>query len=354
MEQQRGSHPNLRRLTTTTRQSIFSLPETPAIKILKRNELTSAGKLTGVVFWYHFRSWFPFLAFGLMLLFYLIPLLTVKNNQLPYYLIYGSILSTLMSLMVIISYFHIVPWRKHPSPLIFYRTFSHLLFSLVLILNSLEKQFDDGDSTSSSSDHNTSSAHNSTEGHSDTCHFLSFLTQFSFLSGETWLLTVAIDLYLSLTNPFTSYKSNLTAYHWLVWLIGFLNAFSLVLSNQCHGIFADTVCWIHVSSVLSPCLWGYYLSWVLVYYLLCIGVVSFASLRISRGLESTYESRKACVKSTFVIVISYILYSVLCFLIYVIVLAQNDFQSDLANHLKNLVAYLLALRSHYSPHSLTL
>lgn len=317
---ERRSSYQINRKTLSTRPSIFSIQETPTLKILKRNELTSPGKLTGIVFWYYFRSLFPYFACLLVVLFYLIPLFT--SNILRNYLIYGSLLSFVMCFFVILSYFHIVPWRKHPSPLIFYRTLSHFFFSIILIINSLDIHFD-----------NTS-----------TCHFLSFLTQFTFITGESWLFTVAIDLYLSLTNPFTSYKSNLMKYHWVVWLSGFLNAFSLVSSNSCRGVFADHVCWIHVDGVLSPCLWGYYLSWIVIYYLLCIAVISFALIRISRGLESSYESRKACVKNTFLVVFTYILYSVVCFLVYVIVLAQGDSPTPFSRNVKNFVAYLLALR----------
>lgn len=80
------------------------------------------------------------------------------------------------------------------------------------------------------------------------------------------------------------------------------------------------------------------------FYMICISVIIFAVYRISKGLESTYESRKACVNNTFIVVITYILYSVICLLLYVIVLAQNDYDTPFANQMKNTVAYLLALR----------
>lgn len=229
------------RRTNTTRTSIFSINETPAIKILKRNEITS-GKLTGVVFWYYFKNYFSLLSFLLFILFYIFSF--ISSNTLPHYLLFGGILSSILCFLILLSYIQIVPWRKHPSPLILYRSLSHFIFSIVIIFNSFEKKFED----------------------SASCHLLSFLTQFTFFTGESWLLTIAVDLYLSLTNPFTSYTSNLTKYHFVVWITGGLNAFSLVSSNYCQGVFADRVCWIDVQNIESPCLWGYYLSWYFILF----------------------------------------------------------------------------------------
>lgn len=89
---------------------------------------------------------------------------------------------------------------------------------------------------------------------------------------------------------------------------------------------------------------------VLVFYVFCIGSLFFATLRISRGLESSYTTRRACVQETFSVVVSYILYSVVVCLLYIIIVGQAgkdsnpDYNSGFLKHMRNLIAYLLALR----------
>jgi hypothetical protein len=223
------------RRTNTSRASLFSLTETPAVRILRRNEGLT-GKIYGVIYWYHFWSWYPYVATFSAIVMYLIPLLAF--NTIPSFLLFGSGLSIIMCSMVMLSYVQILPWRKHPSVLIFCRTLCHLLFSITLFINSFEKNF--AESTS--------------------CHVLSFFTQFTFLTGESWLVVIAIDLILSLSNPFTSYTGNLNKYHLVVWTAGLINASYLTASPDCQGVIAD-ICWIEYTHSVSSCLWGFYLSW---------------------------------------------------------------------------------------------
>lgn len=221
---------------TMTRGSLFGGPDNSAVRILRRNE-TMVGKIKGAIYWYYFRAIFPYIAPISAVVMYIIPLTTY--NSLGGFLFCGSLLSMVMCLLSILSYIQIVPWRKHPSPLIFYRTCVHLVFSISIMVNALSSR----------------------EEYSSSCIALSFLTQFTFFTGECWLLTIAVDLILSLSNPFTSFKSNVTKYHAVVWLSGTVNAILLASSNSCQGLFANHICWIDADSPLSGCIWGFYISW---------------------------------------------------------------------------------------------
>jgi hypothetical protein len=189
--------------------------EPAVVKMLKRNELLGVSKITGAIYWYYFKLWYPYIAFTSALLMYIIPLVTF--NQVDGFLFYGGMVSIIHCLLVLLSYILVVPWRKHPSPLILYRAMTHLVFSVVIIFNAINAT-----DTTDVSQHSTS------------CKTLSFVTQYTFFSGECWLLFIAVDLYLSLTNPFTFYKSNIRKYHIIVWTTGFISAMLLIKNPSCQ------------------------------------------------------------------------------------------------------------------------
>eukprot|EP00603_Paraphysomonas_imperforata_P011470 CAMPEP_0114462732 /NCGR_PEP_ID=MMETSP0104-20121206/6983_1 /TAXON_ID=37642 ORGANISM="Paraphysomonas imperforata, Strain PA2" /NCGR_SAMPLE_ID=MMETSP0104 /ASSEMBLY_ACC=CAM_ASM_000202 /LENGTH=801 /DNA_ID=CAMNT_0001635625 /DNA_START=425 /DNA_END=2831 /DNA_ORIENTATION=- len=178
---------------------------------------------------------------------------------------------------------------------------------------------------------------------SDQCQLLSVLMQFSYFTGECWLLTISVDLILSLTNPFSSYKLNLRRYHIVVWTSGAIISGVLLDSDHCQDVFSDGICWIDAS---FECILGFYLFWIVLFYAASICVVLFSAWRISRGLESTYSTRKACVKDTFCIVASYVTYSVFLFLLFILLTPQHNLEqnSNISDSGQHIIAYLLALR----------
>jgi hypothetical protein len=77
----------------------------------------------------------PFLFSVLFLIFMIIGLTgwnTVEGN-----LVLGSVLSLVMSLSVALSYSMVLPWRKHPSSLILYRSMTSIVFSITAILQAM-------------------------------------------------------------------------------------------------------------------------------------------------------------------------------------------------------------------------
>jgi hypothetical protein len=136
----------------------------------------------GAAFWYYYRIYYPSL-FPVVFLIFMIVALTAWNT-VEGHLVLGSILSLISSISVVISYIMIMPWRKHPSSLILYRSLTSIVFSINIILNAID--------TVSKRSHG--------------CRNYAVVTQVMLLAGESWLTTIALDLVQSLTNPFTSYK----------------------------------------------------------------------------------------------------------------------------------------------------
>lgn len=279
-------------------QSVFGAA--PSLATMEDiNRLTNNNKkvFRGAKYIYYFRVYYPYFFPALFLIFMIVALTgwsTVEGN-----LVLGSILSLLSGLSVLVSYIMIIPWRKHPSSLILYRSLTSIVFSVNIILNAI--------SVSSRS-----------------CRSYAIVTQIMLLAGEGWLSTIALDLVYSLTNPFTSYKGNLRRYHILVWgFTGFIS-FVFYFDTSCQGSFEQGICWINVTSPSSPCLWGYYLFWILCLYLFNIWASIFAYLRLQKGLPATFEIRKQCALETFKCLTAYAVYLSIVMLFFIIISSGGD------------------------------
>ena len=127
-----------------------------------------------------------------------------------------------------------------------------------------------------------------------------FLSIFSFhILGESWLTTIALDLVQSLTNPFTSYKGNMKRYQIMVWSFTGIVSFIFYFNIDCQGRFDHGICWVKITSTNSPCLWGYFLFWIVCMYAYQMWASTFAYMRLRRGLPLTFEIRKQCALETF-------------------------------------------------------
>lgn len=260
----------------------------------------------GAYFWYHFRVYYPYIC-PIVLLVSMIVSLTAWNT-IEGHLVMGSILSLIGGLSVIGSYVMIVPWQKHPSVLVVYRTLTNMVFSLVIIFEAI--------STNKSS-----------------CRNFAVATHYILLASESWLTTIASDLVHSLTNPFASYKANLKRYHVLVWGFSSIISFIFYWDRGCQGHLDQGICWVRVTSVNSPCLWGYYLFWIVLMYSYQLWAFLFAYLRLKRGLSVTFEVRKKCAEETFKCLASYAVYlSAICLAFFILSSNSNPKPgTDMAN-----------------------
>jgi hypothetical protein len=289
-------------------------------------------------FWYKFRTnlihWIAPIA---LIGGFIVPSMTCKEgNERNCFLLYGGSLSLISCLFVIFSYIHILPWRRHPSTLILQRTITSLFFSIVVILDSLPNSYTkDGP-------------------HSRNCQVMSFLTQFSLFSGEGWLLTVSLDLVTSMTNPFSSYKVNLQQYHTFVWVSALISAIALILYSPCQGFLTEGFCWMDnidnenvKSDPFSFCIWGFFLFWAILFYLIALSVIYYAWQRLSKGLESTFATRGSIMKDTFLVVLVYTLFNFILAIIYMLLVNLSaDHDEHQYSIILSLFAYCVGCRGY--------
>lgn len=266
----------------------------------------------GARFWYLVRKYLPYYYPIVFLVFMILSLTVYKTVEGS--LVLGSILSLLMSSSVLASYIMIIPWRKHPSTLVLYRALTSMIFSFTILFEAI--------STSQ-----------------DACQTYAVFTQFSVLSGECWLTTIALDLVYSLTNPFISYKSNLKKYHTLVWVFTGLLTFIFYCDTPCQGQFDQGLCWVNITSTNSPCLWGYFLFWIVCMYVYQIYASVYAYFRLKKGLPTTFDVRVKCAKETFTILSAYAVYLSLLVLMFIIISSEPAPKPD-SNMAKFAIFYL--------------
>ena len=263
--------------------------------MLKINKTSKKTVYRGARFWYYFRVYLPYAFPALFLIFMILGLTKLKTVEGN--LVLGSVLSLIMSLAVVMSYVMIIPWRKHPSSLVLYRALTSIVFSINIILEAV--------STNETS-----------------CRNYATVTQFTMLAGECWLTSIALDLVYSLTNPFISYKSNLKKYQIMVWTFTSFITFVFFFDTNCQGQFDQGICWVKITSTNSPCLWGYFLFWIVCMYAYQIYSVVFAYLRLRKGLPLTFEIRKQCAKETFKCLWVYACY--ICLLMFIFAIISSD------------------------------
>jgi len=128
---------------------------------------------------------------------------------------------------VVFRYMSNISHRMHPSPIIAWRAAINMVYGALLIVSMLEARL----------------STNPTCGYSG-ARLMSALVQYTTIAGEAWFTVLCVDLYWTLTNPFTSYRRNMRIYHYVVWSLALISA---VLLNQfpvCQGRLMQGVCWI--------------------------------------------------------------------------------------------------------------
>jgi hypothetical protein len=249
----------------------------------------------GAYFWYHFRRWYFFVA-PLTVILGLVLALTLWDNVEGILLI-GSLISLFSCISVVASYVMIIPWRKHPSTIVYNRAFVNIFFSFNIIVETIHHHLFPNSS----------------------CEGFAVITQFLLMAGELWLTCVALDLVFSLTNPFTSYRGNMRFYHFIVWGLSTLLAFVLMVDPRCQDRFEEGLCWVRINSPLDSCIWGYYLFWIVCMYIYQLGAIVFAYRRLKKGLPLTFETRSKCAAATFQLLSAYGIYLFIIFLFFLVV-----------------------------------
>lgn len=322
---------------TNARSSLFG--EAPSFGQIKQQKKAGVRGVFGANFWYYFRVYLPLITLVSLATAFVVPL--VAFNQTDGFIFFGSLLSIIGGILVILSYLHIIHWRKHPSALILQTSVMSTLLSLVLAVNS-------GNLTSLQNGteiENESNKHGN--DHAPSCMAMSFFVQFALLSREMWILSLSLDLFASITNPFASYSWNLRKYTIIIWITALASSICLISQRSCQGEFlSDGVCWIQMEDtrVTSMCVWGYYIGWLLLFFAIAVVVISYAFLKIHRGLESTYATRYCCVKDIFRVVFFYSCYNLVLIMLLSVISYEAQGKYSWLSHI---FGFLIAVRGYF-------
>jgi len=162
----------------------------------------------------------------------------------------------------------------------------------------------------------------------DRCNLPSAVLEFFELASEGWFICLAIDLAITISNPFSAFSDRLRKYHAWAWIFGLTMALILGISDDLHGFWYvtpeidnNTFCWIksHRSTSINfrPFVM-FYIPLVTVYfYAMSTLVVAFS--RLQNGISKTFQHRVKVLILNSINITVYILYWSVLLLIYALV-----------------------------------
>jgi hypothetical protein len=164
------------------------------------------------------------------------------------------------------------------------------------------------------------------------CAIPSAYLEFFVISSEAWFLLNGVDLYYSISNPFSSFQSRKLYYHLFVWSVSIIFALSpfWFQYKTIYGFFyitaasEDTVvqmeniafCWVGSSSYFH--IWYYFFIPVLVIYALGCCSLIFAYKRLRKGITKTFLPRMRLLVINTVNVVSLLIFWLLVLLMYLV------------------------------------
>ncbi|GMH75602.1 hypothetical protein TL16_g06815 [Triparma laevis f. inornata] len=209
----------------------------------------------------------------------------------------GSFLSIVGALAVFASDKIMTHWKLHPNPLIYWKMVADFLLAVVAMSSQASNHDDYKNNNDSVYDCNPQ---------------VGAWMQFCMLSSETWFFIMALDLFFSLRNPFTSYKNKYPRYHIVAWGLGFISA-CVLLNEGLTGTSTADICWVKDEE--DEDVWVrnrnailFLYMWMIVYFLASIFVFAIAICRINGGLRTTYMSRRHVLTRTSKILAIFMLY----------------------------------------------
>ena len=108
--------------------SVFG--KAPTLEMMRKMNQKSGNNeslFRGAEFWYKFRLYYFYFA---PLAFIIGLIIAVAGwDTIEGHMIIGGILSLISGITVVASYLMIIPWRKHPSTMVLYRSVSNIFFS---------------------------------------------------------------------------------------------------------------------------------------------------------------------------------------------------------------------------------
>jgi len=196
------------------------------------------------------------------------------------------------------------------------------------------------------------------------CGFASAMFEFFEISSEAWFVSVSVDLFLTITRPFSRFEDRLKYYHIFSWGMGFLFAIPAGLINSVRGfwfitdksvggskgaITDDTICWLQiepgVGHLISWKPWVFFYVPLLLSYIFCVGVLYNSFKRLKTGVKFTFVHRIRVLFTNSINMTICLLYWTIMLSIYVITyLVANvggGHPSQTAKTLFNILVYMI-------------
>lgn len=221
-------------------------------------------------------------------------------------LVFGSLQTLFLCAIVFVTYHGVQPFRAHPNPLILYKC----VVDIALALRFLSDPFLQDLGIYRADD-------------SSSCGFLSGVTQFLYLASDSWYFAQTIDLYTSLTNPFTSVKMNRARYKVMVYTIAGVAGLCTMLIPGAHGLADGKYCWTSRGSKterdfwrLNTSSWLLFYNFMIVFYLTGVSVMVFGFKRLRSGLRVTLNTRREMLRNGAISITSYTIYWTIVFFWY--------------------------------------
>ncbi|KAF4320995.1 hypothetical protein BBO99_00001591 [Phytophthora kernoviae] len=261
-------------------------------------------------------------------------------------LVCGSVITLLCCSSVVYTFLTRPTWRKHPNPIIFFRSICDICLVTVLLVTELYK-CGKGDCTKALT--------------GASCTGTAALTQFFLWTSESWFFVMAIDMLSSLQSPFTDYKGNVRRYHGFVWATGLITCILLVSIPDFAGESEFGYCWTASKSKwrhndssgssdtgnlwnLNFQSWFLFYIWLILYWVYAITVIYWAYRRLNSGLSETLRMRLRVLHSVTIYVIAIIIYWGLSFCIYVPFLIEGE---DRSSWIEQMMSFMITCKGYF-------
>ena len=136
----------------------------------------------------------------------------------------------------------------------------------------------------------------------DRCGLPSAVLEFFEIASEGWFICLAVDLAITISNPFSSFKDRLSKYHIFSWCFGGVMSLILGASKDLHGFWYvtpeidnNTFCWIKSHRSDSDKIVINYRPWLMFYipllvvYMYAVVALYIAYKRLQTGISKTFH-----------------------------------------------------------------
>ena len=120
--------------TRGTQRSSIQFGDFPTFEEIQKQQKYGFEHITAAKFWYYFRIYLPLTSLVAFVAFFCIPYFAADNDD--GFAFYGSLLSLISCSLVVLSFWHVLPWRRHPSSLMLQVAITSIIISTIVLVQS--------------------------------------------------------------------------------------------------------------------------------------------------------------------------------------------------------------------------